>query len=63
MDFLDAHEPSGENVSTMDGPLFDFLVNLEKEGALENTHILFWSDHGHHHHPFSLSPKSNYDME
>jgi arylsulfatase A-like enzyme len=59
---MDAHEMTGQNIATLDQPLFDFLNSLEKKGALENTHLIFWSDHGHHHHPLELE-KTDYFLE
>jgi len=50
LDFLDAHEGTGEVVKYMDDKLVNFLSNLEKDGMLEDTSIVLYSDHGLHMH-------------
>jgi arylsulfatase A-like enzyme len=63
LDFMDAHEPTGQNVATLDDPISEFLNHLLEKGALEDTHIVIWSDHGHHHHPMALFNASDYYIE
>lgn len=43
-----AHEASGEMVNQLDGPLSNFLNDIETEGLLEDTVVIFFSDHGYH---------------
>jgi len=44
--FQDAHEGTGEVVKYMDDKIVGFLEFLEQKKALENTVIVFHSDHG-----------------
>lgn len=48
LDFLDAHEGTGEVVKYMDGYLHDFLSGLERDSLLEDTAVMLFSDHGLH---------------
>jgi len=55
LDFLDAHEGTQEVITYLDEPLFNFFNNLERENLLEDTSILFWSDHGFHYDVFPIN--------
>ena len=44
--FQDAHEGTGEVARYLDDKLSDFLENFENRGWLDNTAIIFVSDHG-----------------
>lgn len=44
--FIDAHEGTGEVVKYMDEKFIDFFDFLETEGSLNDTTIVFQSDHG-----------------
>jgi len=48
LEFIDAHESTQEAVTYLDQPLRDFLERMEKNNQLDNTIILFYSDHGLH---------------
>jgi len=48
LDFLDAHEGTGEVIKYMDDAIYDFLNNLKTNNLLEDTAIVFYSDHGLH---------------
>jgi len=50
MEFNDGHESTGEVVGYMDEPLEQFFINLDRQGLLNDTTILFYSDHGQHAH-------------
>jgi len=52
-EFIDAHESTQEVVTYLDDSLAGFLEGLEKENLLEDTLIMFWSDHGLHLPSFS----------
>jgi len=45
---MDAHEPTAELIQYLDDKLVDFLQRLETSGALDDTMIMFYADHGHH---------------
>lgn len=48
---MDAHEMSGGvAVQFLDDPLSKFLNEMEKEKLLDDTFIIFVSDHGNHMH-------------
>ena len=51
LDFITNHEESQEKVKHLDEPLVQFLQLIEKKGWLEDTAILFYSDHGFHYPP------------
>lgn len=46
--FIDSHEITGEVIKYSDDHIYMFLNNLEKDGLLENTIIMLYSDHGLH---------------
>jgi len=48
--FMDSHESTGEVIKTVDEPLFNLLNNLKNDRLLEDTTIIFFSDHGLHMH-------------
>jgi hypothetical protein len=48
INFLDAHEPTAEVVKFIDGNLVTFLEGMHAKSQLEDTTIMFYSDHGHH---------------
>lgn len=43
---MQAHEPTGEVIKYMDDALFKFLDYFEKKGYLNETILIFMSDHG-----------------
>ena len=49
LEFLDAHEHTRENIKNFNEPMYNYLNQLYLEELLENTCIIFYSDHGHHH--------------
>ena len=48
LDFIDAHEGTGEVIKYLDQPLFNFLNFFYSNGFLHDTVIFFLSDHGNH---------------
>jgi len=46
--FLDSHEYTGEKSTFLDGDLKTFFDTMDKEGHLDNTVVMFYSDHGDH---------------
>ncbi len=46
LDFVDMHEQTGEVIQYLDDNLSNFLIDLNKNQALDDTLILFYSDHG-----------------
>ena len=44
--FIDAHEGSMEVIKYLDSPLMNMIQSFDKKGWLENTAIIFASDHG-----------------
>jgi membrane-anchored protein YejM (alkaline phosphatase superfamily) len=46
LDFMDAHEPSGENVKTIDNSMRNFLDYLANDDDFNFTEIIIHSDHG-----------------
>ena len=44
--FQEAHEGTGEVVTLLDNALYDFLIDFQNRGYLDNTAIFFVSDHG-----------------
>lgn len=48
LDFLIAHEGTGEVVKYMDDALFGFLNGLKNENLLQDTAVVLYSDHGLH---------------
>ena len=57
--FIDAHERSEEVIKYMDEPLAEFLENLFNKKLLENTAILFVSDHGNGMYGYYRSIKAD----
>jgi len=48
MEFITNHESTQEVAKFLDAPLANYLSNLQKDGMLEDTTILLYSDHGLH---------------
>ena len=48
MNFIDAHEEIGEIVKVLDKSLAKWLNKLDSENLLEDTTIVYLSDHGLH---------------
>jgi len=48
LDFLVAHEGTGEVIKYMDDALYNFLNNLQQENLLEDTAVVLYADHGLH---------------
>jgi hypothetical protein len=46
--FTDQHESTGEVVGYMDDKLAEFLGDMEQQGLLNDTAIVFYADHGQH---------------
>jgi len=46
--FTEAHEGTGEVISTMDEDIANFITKMESENLLDDTIIVFISDHGLH---------------
>lgn len=64
MAFMDAHEDTGEVVKYLDKPLTNFLIEFEQKGYLNDTFIMFVSDHGlHFPRVFGVLAFDNYDFE
>jgi hypothetical protein len=58
LEFLDSHEPTQEVIKYMDDPLVKFLSGLD----LQDTTVIFWSDHGRHYEfpPYNLNEYNFY---
>ena len=64
MAFMDAHEDTGEVVKYLDKPLTNFLIEFEQKGYLNDTFVMFVSDHGlHFPRVFGVLAFDNYDFE
>ena len=48
LEFLYAHEATGEMINQLDAPLSKFLEDIEGQGLLEDTVVILFSDHGYH---------------
>ncbi len=44
---IDAHEGTGESIKYLENDMMNFLNNFEKKGHLNDTMIIFFSDHGY----------------
>lgn len=44
---IDAHEGTGESIKYVEDDMIKFLNNFEKNGHLDDTMIIFFSDHGY----------------
>jgi len=44
---IDAHEGTGESIKYLEDDMINFLNDFEKNGHLEDTMIIFFSDHGY----------------
>ncbi len=64
MSFMDAHEDTGEVIKYLDRPLTDFLFDFYYNGYLNDTFIMFVSDHGlHFPRVYGILAYENYDFE
>ena len=64
MSFMDAHEDTGEVIKYLDRPLTDFLFDFYYNGYLNDTFIMFISDHGlHFPRVFGILAYGNYNFE
>lgn len=63
MGFIDAHEPTGEVVKYLDKPLANFLKTWEEKGYLDDTAIIFISDHGNNMGEFYKLMSNDFEVE
>ena len=62
--FMDAHEDTGEVIKYLDRPLTNFLFDFYLNGYLNDTFIMFISDHGlHFPRVYGLLAYDNYIFE
>ena len=50
---MDGHEFTTMVASYLDDSYYDFIVELEKNDILNDTMVIFFSDHGQHMTPFN----------
>jgi membrane-anchored protein YejM (alkaline phosphatase superfamily) len=48
LEFMEAHEPSGEVIKYMDDRLYNFLTTMQQTGELDDTAVILLADHGLH---------------
>ena len=63
MSFMDAHEDSLEVVKYLDRPLIDMINGLDLDGQLEDTALIFISDHGNNMFAFSHAVSPDFHFE